>query len=115
MLEISIVKMFFFDLLRRKNFRNSLFFTKNSLSDISKEIEKKYAITIIDSIFNNSERIKLFFKQFNIIKVSWKKLGGGFKKQKYLEKLQNTFFNFSIDDNEFEQKEGEFMINRNRW
>ena len=54
MLEISIVKMFFFDLLRRKNFRNSLFFTKNSLSDISKEIEKKYAITIIDSIFNNS-------------------------------------------------------------
>jgi hypothetical protein len=112
MLEISIVKMFFFNLLRRKKFKNSLFFTKNSLSDIFKEIEKKYSITLIDSIFN-SDRIKFFFKQFNIIKVSWKKLRGGFKKQKYLEKLQNTFLNFSLDDNEFNQKEGEFMIETN--
>ena len=100
--------MFFFDLLKRNQFTNSMLFTKNNLSAISKEIEKKYNVTIINPTFNNSERIEFFFKQFNIIKVSWKKLVGGYKKQELVSKLQNSFVNFSLNDNEFERKEGKY-------
>jgi len=102
MVKISIQKVFFFNLLKKNKFVNSLFFTKNCLKEISEEIEKKNSFILKFPI--SEQIVKIFFNQFNLIKLNWKKLKGGHTRKKYLKELEDKYLNLSVNDFDVQNK-----------